>query len=309
MRIAEKIARIDYFNETRRILKEVPLVGPILRWVYGLMKSPTKTRHMLVELERVNLELKGLRNQLFELRDGVNKNGENGRKDEGPGESKTRPLRFEDVVFDVESPSMDGHFVNDQYHPWITRYFKVLLAGVDDPIVFDIGANVGLISIPISFVAKTGTVFAFEAFSPTVEVLRRNVARNNVHNITIINRAVGSSGEKLFVSTPTNETIAQTFVSSFQKQDQSDLPEENRGSVVESITIDGFVRANGLKKVDLIKIDVEGWEEHVLRGAEETIRKYDPCCIIEFDVSKPIENPEETAYVLWRKIKDLFDYV
>jgi FkbM family methyltransferase len=49
-------------------------------------------------------------------------------------------------------------------------------------------------------------------------------------------------------------------------------PEESRSETVSTITLDTFVRREKLKRVDYIKIDVEGAELDVLRGAQRTLR-------------------------------------
>ena len=49
------------------------------------------------------------------------------------------------------------------------------------------------------------------------------------------------------------------------------------------ITIDNFVKLNQLARIDFIKIDVEGYEYKVLKGAIETIKKFSPTIILEFN--------------------------
>jgi hypothetical protein len=58
-----------------------------------------------------------------------------------------------------------------------------------------------------------------------------------------------------------------------------------------------------------MKIDVEGWEEYVLTGAEESIKKFKPCCIIEFNATKMTEESESLAYSLYKKLQNLFDKI
>ncbi|HEV7416276.1 MAG TPA: FkbM family methyltransferase, partial [Tianweitania sediminis] len=60
-------------------------------------------------------------------------------------------------------------------------------------------------------------------------------------------------------------------------------------------TLDGFVSAAGLQKIDFIKIDVEGFEMNVLRGGREAIQRFRPSIIMEFDYDRHGEQSGEFA--------------
>jgi FkbM family methyltransferase len=59
--------------------------------------------------------------------------------------------------------------------------------------------------------------------------------------------------------------------------------QESTGGCVPCSTLDVFVKSRGIDRLDLIKIDVEGWELPVLRGSEYSIRRFQPRIIFEFD--------------------------
>jgi hypothetical protein len=59
--------------------------------------------------------------------------------------------------------------------------------------------------------------------------------------------------------------------------------EAGRAVVVPIITLDALVESRRLERVDLIKIDVEGFELGVLRGAVRTIRRFKPTIVMEFN--------------------------
>ena len=58
------------------------------------------------------------------------------------------------------------------------------------------------------------------------------------------------------------------------------LSEEDEGNEVEGISIDEFVETNSIKKLDYIKMDVEGWEYNVIMGARNTIRRFEPKVVV-----------------------------
>ena len=57
---------------------------------------------------------------------------------------------------------------------------------------------------------------------------------------------------------------------------EKDTEENSRTESVETVTLDSFVRENKLERVDFIKADIEGFERHMLQGAQETLRKFAP---------------------------------
>src|SRR5262245_31453918 len=129
--------------------------------------------------------------------------------------------------------------------------------------VLDVGANVGLYTLLFAkLVGPTGSVIAFEPGPVSCGLLRRNVAINGYNIVTVENAAVSDrSGEvDLFVcrTGESDNRIAGTLV-------DHDARDRMR---VRCVTLDECVT----EPVDFIKIDVQGAEFLVLRGAEKTLR-------------------------------------
>jgi FkbM family methyltransferase len=128
-------------------------------------------------------------------------------------------------------------------------------------VVFDIGAHVGfyaLLSAVLS--APGGRVFAFEPSRSNVAQLRRHVALNRV-SVEPIDAAVADrDGEARF------ERGVDSYTGSLG----------DTGVPVRVVTIDALCEAGRLPKPDLMKIDVEGAEALVVKGASETIRTAGP---------------------------------
>lgn len=135
--------------------------------------------------------------------------------------------------------------------------------------VVDAGANIGIFSMyASSVVGEEGKVFAFEPISHALKFLRKNIEINNVKNVEVIERALGShiQDKCVFKIEPGN-----SFESSSNVIFNDDWKEE----VVSQTTIDKEFFDKGIR-VDYIKADIEGSERHMLRGAEKTIRKFKP---------------------------------
>lgn len=132
-------------------------------------------------------------------------------------------------------------------------------------IAFDIGANVGMYSLLLS--ATADTVVAFEPFARNIRYLVKTLAVNDVHNVLIVPCAVAD----------------RPGLRAFEPGDNCAMGHlcGSGGQVVACITCDDFSREFGLVP-DLIKIDVEGAEELVLRGAREMLSRHRPVILLSF---------------------------
>ena len=140
-------------------------------------------------------------------------------------------------------------------------------------VILDVGANVGYYSLVLAhFLQQDCTIYAFEPNPHTYECLTRNIALNGMGDV-IHARHLGLSdcaGEAAF-SEPVGNSGATTLV-------------EGHGVAVS--TLDSFVRANGIARVDLIKIDVEGMERPVLEGGRRLLEST-PTPMVLIEVNPP----------------------
>lgn len=136
--------------------------------------------------------------------------------------------------------------------------------------VFDIGAHIGLYAIPASnVVAPDGVVYAFEPSETNRRYLKRHLGYNNIHNVIILPYIVGELTEE-----------KQIFYENKDVDPMGSLhPKKNinRYSPVyrKQISLDDFTRDFNLDP-DVIKIDVEGSEYNILKGAGKVIKRYHP---------------------------------
>lgn len=154
------------------------------------------------------------------------------------------------------------------------RLLRFLLTPGDT--VLDVGAYIGTHSLAFAdAVGKSGQVIAFEAQPVTFAVLSQNVASNHLAQVTLHN-AVAS----FEIGTLRIPGISATDQSSFGSASLLSVFEqgqESAGIEVASMTIDQL----GLSACRLIKIDAEGMEALVLRGAPETLRRCQPVVYAE----------------------------
>lgn len=134
----------------------------------------------------------------------------------------------------------------------------------------DIGANIGLMSIVASkVVGSEGKIYSFEPHPNTVKILRFNVNLNSIKNIEIIEKGVGSkSGEaKIYDRWDVNRGGA-SLLSSSSKQESYDIHIVSLDEVFENID------------VNMIKIDIEGFELEALKGAVKILSAENPPILI-----------------------------
>ena len=128
----------------------------------------------------------------------------------------------------------------------------------------DIGAHIGSHSVTLShLVGPEGAVYSFEPQRKIYRELVMNLELNKLENVIPLRFAIGAEN-KLVEMTPTSDFDGRMFVG-------------KGGDGVELRTIDSF----GFSNVSIMKIDVEGFELEVLKGAVETIATWHPAIVIE----------------------------
>lgn len=176
---------------------------------------------------------------------------------------------------------LKGDFISDcmaRYGEWAERevhlFNSILFEGAG---VIEVGSNIGTHSVPIAKkIGSTGKFYAIEAQRVMSQVLAANIAVNNLANSRIL-CAVGSNQIGTIL-------LVESNFSSWENRGAYDVPSHQNnqeGERTSVITVDALANAYAIPRVDLFKIDVEGMEEGVLRGAEQTIRKHKPYIFFE----------------------------
>lgn len=209
----------------------------------------------------------------------------------------------------IEDELLDAHFVsNDKFIGKLSESLKIyyykdsilsryIYKGFEkDEIIFlckylkqgdtflDLGANIGLFSLyAAEIVTETGNIHSFEPTPKTYSRLIENIELNNFQNIIITNNIGLSSNNgvlKLNVSTDGHDAW-NTFVQ------QSEMKFENNIEIsVEKL--DDYLDSKKLSpdKIAFVKMDVEGWEMEVVKGAKKLLQDNNaPIFMVEFTES------------------------
>jgi FkbM family methyltransferase len=131
-------------------------------------------------------------------------------------------------------------------------------------VVIDVGAQVGIVSIYLAKRHPEITIYAFEPIPENFERLLRNLKANDVKNVTAINQAITCDGRDLMLYGDLGSNSGG--ISAF-------TGEVGPRHLALSMTLDDVLKAYGIKRVKLLKIDCEGAEYEIL--TDEVLAKVD----------------------------------
>jgi FkbM family methyltransferase len=144
------------------------------------------------------------------------------------------------------------------------------IAKVREPVVFDVGANVGRYSAHLKRVCPSARIWAFEPNRATFQELNRTASEVR---FTAVNVGLGETPGSLDLYDYSNTAgrLGSPQASLYREVISGVHRSEVTASKVTITTIDDFVRSERLAHVHLIKVDVEGHELAVLKGAATSI--------------------------------------
>jgi FkbM family methyltransferase len=154
---------------------------------------------------------------------------------------------------------------------WDTHHFLRLLR--PGSTIFDAGANFGYFSL-LACAALKGNcqVFAFEPNPPTYERLMKNIELNQL------------GGHIRAYPVGLSDAAGTGFI--VEKQGDSGwtrVSASSGGRKVKLTTMDDFCRTQRITRLDIAKIDIEGFEERLLRGATDCLGRFKPTLMIELN--------------------------
>ena len=141
-------------------------------------------------------------------------------------------------------------------------------------VVLDIGANIGLVTFILSsIVGSEGLVHAFEPNPEMCLLIEQAIARNSVKNIVLHHVALGAKDGDLTLYVPSGNAGAASLITARQVPDSKTM-------IVPVHTLSSIMADQPIDHIRLVKLDVEGFEPEVLRGAAELFARRPPDTIL-----------------------------
>ncbi len=173
-----------------------------------------------------------------------------------------------------------GILRNGKYEPHVSSVFRSRLRPGFQ--VLDIGANIGYYSLlAATVVGPSGNVIAVEPNPRNVRMLLASARLNHFENLQVLQIAAGREWGVLVFYTDGSQGSVRKPVDG-----DAILEAETAGAA----RLDDILKG---RRIDVIKIDVEGYEHEALEGCLETIRAHRPLIFSEFQPASFVGSPEE----------------
>ncbi len=169
------------------------------------------------------------------------------------------------LLYDVQFRYLIPPTLKESYD--LGKYYNIS----KDDVILEIGAYTGLYAIKLSDLIKDkAKIIAIEAMKNNFKILEKNIKINKKSNIIPINKAAWNKQENL------------KFYSN-KKQDNSavkGIVDTKKTTQVKSDTIDNIVKKENLKKVNFVRIQINGAEKKAINGMEKTLKKHKPTLMV-----------------------------
>lgn len=174
---------------------------------------------------------------------------------------------YESRLIKINSSFIENHF------PFGRRWIFDLKRILKDPqIIVDAGANVGEVSVELNKLFPKARIHAFEPIKKTFSQLANNT--KNRTNIICVNEGLGSKDESVTIVLNIEHTINSLKA----------VPHDDHIIGNEKISIrrlDKYLKDQNINHIDILKIDVEGFEFEVLEGSSSLIENNIHCILLE----------------------------
>ena len=157
---------------------------------------------------------------------------------------------------------------------------KTVLADREVKTVFDVGANEGQSAREFLRHFPAARIFSFEPTPATFQSLK--LLAGSEPRLTAVNQALGEASGKVSFNENAFHQTNSILPSNRQGEEYLGpaVTEHQRKIEVEMTTLDAFCRQTSVEKIDLLKVDVQGFELSVLKGALETLAARRIGCIV-----------------------------
>lgn len=137
-----------------------------------------------------------------------------------------------------------------------------------NPVIFDVGSNIGSYTIELRKLFPDSSIYAFEPNPHSFNILQKRLLHLNIHNYNI---GLSSEPQNFTIYYPEGNLDSE-HTSIYKEALLNDLKYKDVSKKnIQGTTIDKFCKDNGIETIDFLKIDVEGHEFDVIKGAKNYI--------------------------------------
>jgi len=204
---------------------------------------------------------------------------------------KNNKLNLFGYQFLTRKETLDFVFFSKFYEPETTAYMRSMKGNV----LFDIGSHLGRFSIINSGNFKK--IYSVEPQAENFQYLEKNIRLNKIKNIIPLNVAVSDREGKVNISDLNINTGVVTI--------------SEKGKETAAKTLDGLIKdfRIPIHDVNIIKIDVEGHEINVLKGAKNLLKKEAPIIVMESFAIEEVKNFLGKFGFTYRKTLDFYNHL
>ncbi|MFZ1808151.1 MAG: FkbM family methyltransferase [Cyclobacteriaceae bacterium] len=204
-----------------------------------------------------------------------------------------RLINRNNIKMKVDISDYIGHYLYFGFRDVdLNRLFNLCFEGSN---VLDIGTNIGWVAHNLARISKTGKVFGFEPDPMNYDRCAENCVLNSLENLVIFPWGLGSANATIGMEIRTPSNFGGNRIAPSGAKN-------SRGVLIKRL--DDVASIQELSKIDLIKIDVEGYELKVLQGAEKTLIKHRPVLFIEIDDNN-LKDQNDSATALIQTLVNL----
>src|SRR5581483_9306839 len=145
----------------------------------------------------------------------------------------------------------------------------------DRPVIIEVGTNIGSSLIQMARARPQAIFYCFEPSNRFLPYLKKNVEKNQLRNVNIIPLLVSpEEGSSLLFN---NKTTASVVIDKYDGHELDSMQKVN------NVSLDRYFK--NIKKIDLIKIDTDGYDFDVMLSGEKVIREFKPYLYFEYETS------------------------
>ena len=200
-----------------------------------------------------------------------------------------------------------GALIETSGEAWVlSEMVRPACAALATPVVFDVGANVGDYSAMVHSFIPSARIYAFEPAASVYQQLVQNLSA--VDNFKAFNFGFSDEEKTLDLHSYTVEGQAVSLISSIDRRLPTQVlkVEAIDTESIEVRTLDSFCTSESIEHIDFLKLDVEGHEVAVLRGAKSML---DRCAIsmIQFEFGPANIYSRTYFYNFWSMLSDKYN--